>query len=150
DGSDPASLDTTLVVRTPDFTAVDTNDCPLRRDQYEWIRDTYAVDYAFLGYSAVSHYPLSFEMDAGAKERLLEEAAERHYASFVEAASLLQARLTVPFANGMRFLQPDALWRNVAFNCAADAAERARRAGLPAEVMGPGDRIEADGALTRV
>ena len=149
DGSEPASLDTSVVIATPRFSLVNTNDCPLRRDQYEWIRERFAPDHAFLGYSAVSHYPLSFEMDEGEKRQRMHESSERHLRAFVEAACLLNARLTVPFANGMRFLDPAALWRNVAFNSGAEAARRACRCGLRTEVMGPGDRIRPDGTIVR-
>jgi L-ascorbate metabolism protein UlaG (beta-lactamase superfamily) len=147
DSDESAPYDSAILIRTPDFTVFENNDCFLRREKYIWTRDRHEIDYAFLGYSPASPFPISFEMDAREKERLLSQAAERRYDDFVEAAEILGAKLAVPFANGLRFLLASALWKNVAFNSATEAARRlSNRRG---EVMGPGDRILADGSVSR-
>lgn len=147
---DTGGYDSALVVRTPEFTLFENNDCLLRPETYGWIRERFALDYAFLGYSPASFYPICFELPPAEKQRLLRASAERRFAYFLEAARLLAPRLTVPFANGMRFLAPGSLWKNVAFSSAAEAVRRVRDAGLAGEVMCPGDRIRADGTVDRI
>lgn len=150
DCEESAAYDSSIVIRTPRFTVFENNDCVLKAEKYRWVRDHFDVDYAFLGYSHASFFPISFEFEPEEKSRLLAEAGERRYAAFVEAAQLVAPRLTVPFANGLRFLAEAALWKNVAFNSAVDAASRLAAKGLAVEVMGPGDRIRADGSIERV
>jgi Beta-lactamase superfamily domain len=141
--------DSALVVRTPAFTLFENNDCRLRPATYRWIRDRFAIDYAFLGYSPASEYPICFELSSAEKTRLLREAAERRFAELVEGARILAPGLTVPFANGMRFLVPRSQWRNAAFSSAAEAVRRVRTLGLAAEVMHPGDRLGGHGSVER-
>ena len=150
DGAESAAYDSAMVIRTPQFTLFENNDCPLGPDKYGWVRDRYAVDYAFLGYSPASAYPIAFELAAVEKARLLTEAAERWYGALLHAADALAPRIAVPFANGLRFLAAGELWKNVAFNSAAEAAERLRTRGIAAEILGPGDRIQTDGSFARV
>ena len=149
DGAERAAYDSALVIRSPDFALFENNDCVLRPEKYAWVCDRYTVDYALLGYSPASSFPIAFEMDAREKARLLAEAAERWYGALLSAAGALAPRLTIPFANGLRFLAAGERWRNIAFNSATDAASRLRERGLAAEVLGPGDRIRADGTITR-
>jgi hypothetical protein len=113
------------------------------------VRERFALDYAFLGYSPASFFPISFEMEAAEKQRLLRDAAERRYGDFLAAAGLLAARLTVPFASGLRFLHESALWKNASFSSAAEAVRRLEAAGLAGAVLGPGDGIRADGSIQR-
>jgi beta-lactamase family protein len=150
DTAETDAYDSAIVIRTPSFTLFENNDCFLRPEKYAWVRERLHVDYAFLGYSPASFFPIAFEMAPEEKTRLLAEAAERRYAEFITAAKPLAPTLTVPFASGLRFLAESALWRNVCFNSAATAVRRAHHHGLAAEVMGPGDRIDAGGALRRV
>jgi UDP-MurNAc hydroxylase len=145
DYAESAAYDSAIVVRTPEFTVFDNNDCYLGNEKYEWVRSNFAVDYAFLGYSPASFYPICFEFPEAEKNRLLHAAAERRYGDFVNAARLLNARLSVPFAMGIRFLHPSMLWQNVEFNRAQEAVRRARTAGLAAECLWPGDRIGSGG-----
>jgi Beta-lactamase superfamily domain len=147
---DSAAYDSAIVIRTPAWTLFENNDCFLEPDRYRWVQATFRPDYAFLGYSPASFFPISFEMPPHEKARLLAAAAEQRYDDFVATAGLVGARLSVPFASSLRFLRESALWRNVAFNSATDAVCRLRSAGLAGEVMGPGDRIAADGAIVRV
>jgi len=149
DGRDDAAHDSSILIRTPAFTLFENNDCFLRPETYAALGGRSAVDYAFLGYSPASFFPICFELDADEKARLLREAADRRYDEFVRAARLLGAGLAVPFASGLRFLHRRALWKNVSFNSASEAVRRARAAGLTSEVMGPGDRIDADGSIRR-
>ncbi len=149
DYDESAAWDSSLVVRTPEFSLFENNDCFLRPEKYAWVRERFALDYAFLGYSPASFFPICFEMDAEEKSRLLVEAAERRYGDFLDAAAILQATLTVPFASGARFLHADALWKNVAFNSAVEAVRRLSPLGLAGESMGPGDRILDDGSFRR-
>lgn len=149
DYEETAAYDSSLVIQAPEFTVFDNNDCFLHRDKYAWIGDHFDIDYAFLGYSPASFFPICFELDPEEKARLLAEAAERRYHDFLEAAQVLAPRLTVPFANGLRFLLEKALWKNVSFNSAAEALRRLTASGLVGDVMGPGDRIEADGSISR-
>ena len=150
DADETAAFDSAIVIRTPDFTVFENNDCFLRPERYLRLRDLLPVDYAFLGYSPASFFPIAFELDPAEKAALLVAAAERRYAEFVAAAERLHAGLVVPFASGLRFLAPSAQWKNVLFNSAPEAARRVRARGLRSEVMGPGDRIAADGDLRRV
>lgn len=150
DYEENAAYDSAIVIRTPELTLFENNDCFLHPDKYQWVRDHFVLDYAFLGYSPASFFPICFEMDRAEKERLLHESAERRYRDFVEAALILQARLTVPFASGARFLNAKALWKNVSFNSMVEACRRGLAHGLACEVMGPGDRILADGTVHRV
>jgi hypothetical protein len=150
DYAESAAYDSSLVVEAPGFTLFENNDCFLRPEKYRWVRECFAVDYAFLGYSAASFYPICFEMDADEKARLLAQAAERRYADFLAAAERLAPALAIPFACGARFLQASALWKNVSFNSAVEALRRLRARGGRGAVMGPGDRILADGSIHRV
>ena len=150
DYEETAAYDSSIVIQAPDFTVFDNNDCFLRPQKYAWVRDHFVIDYAFLGYSPVSFFPICFELDPREKARLLAEAAERRYNDFLAATQTLAPRLAIPFASGLRFLLEKALWKNVAFNSAAEAVRRLQEKGLDGEVMGPGDRIEADGSLRRV
>jgi L-ascorbate metabolism protein UlaG (beta-lactamase superfamily) len=150
DADETAAYDSAIVIRTPEFSLFENNDCFLRPAKYAWVRERFAVDYAFLGYSPASFFPIAFELPPEEKAALLAEAGERRYAEFVEAAELLRPALSVPFASGLRFLEAGALWKNVLFNSADEAVRRVRARGLAAEVMGPGDRIAADGTLRRV
>ena len=150
DYEESAAYDSSIVIRAPGFSVFDNNDCFLRPEKYRWVRERFAIDYAFLGYSPASFFPICFEMDAAEKARLLDLAAERRYDDFLDAAELLGARLAIPFASGARFLHEAALWRNVAFNSATEAVRRLPTRDLRGAVMGPGDRIEADGTITRV
>jgi hypothetical protein len=150
DAAESAAYDSSIVIRSPDFTLFENNDCVLRPEKYAWIRRHFDIDYAFLAYSPASFFPICFELEAGEKARLLAEAAEQHYRAFLAAADSLTPRLTVPFASGLRFLLTEALWKNVAFNSASEAVRRLRERGPAGEVMGPGDRIRADGSVARV
>jgi hypothetical protein len=150
DCAERAAYDSAILIRAPDFTVFENNDCVLSAEKYGWVRRHYAVDYAFLGYSPASSYPIAFELAASEKARLLAESAERWYGALLSAAAGLAPRLTVPFANGLRFLAASELWRNVAFNSATEATGRLRERGLAAEVLGPGDRIRADASIARV
>jgi len=150
DADETAAFDSAIVIRTPAFTLFENNDCFLRPERYAAVCAGHPVDYAFLGYSPASFFPIAFEFDPAEKATLLAAAAERRYAEFVAAAELLRPGLVVPFASGLRFLVGSELWKNVLFNSAPEAARRARARGLHSEVMGPGDRIGADGAVRRV
>lgn len=149
DYEETAAFDSAIVVHTPDFTLFENNDCFLRSNKYSWVHDHFDIDYAFLGYSPASFYPICFEMDDLEKARLLRAAAERRYHDFVDSARILAPRLAVPFASGARFLNPGALWKNASFNTAVEALQRLQGTGIMGAALGPGDRIEADGSLTR-
>src|SRR5262249_23347857 len=150
DADETAAFDSAIVIRTPEFTLFENNDCFLRPPRYAAVRADHPVDYAFLGYSPASFFPIAFELDPVEKATLLAEAAERRYAAFLAAAELLRPGLVVPFASGLRFLVRSDLWKNVLFNSAPEAARRARARGLCSEVLGPGDRIGDDGGVRRV
>jgi hypothetical protein len=150
DFEENAAYDSAVVLRTPAFALFGNNDCSLRPEKYRWVRDHVRIDYAFLGYSPASFYPISFELDPAEKRRLLAESAERRYADFVAAAGLLAPAIAIPFASGARFLIESALWKNVLFNSATEATRRLLGTGIAGEVMGPGDRIESDGTIRRV
>jgi hypothetical protein len=150
DYDESAAYDSAAVITTPTFSLFENNDCYLRPEKYRWIRDRFRLDYAFLGYSPASFFPIAFEFEPEEKRRLLREAAERRYRDFVDAARLLAPRVAIPFASGARFLAESALWRNVLFNSATEAVRRLAGTGIAGEVMGPGDRIASDGAIRRV
>lgn len=147
DHAESAAYDSAAVIQAPGFTVFENNDCQLRADKYAWVRDSFDVDYAFLGYSPASFFPICFELEPTQKAELLRQSFEVRYRAFVAAASILQPRLTVPFASGLRFLTKDALWKNVAFSSAPEAIRRLTQAGLVGTVMGPGDRILEDGSV---
>ena len=149
DYAESAAYDSAIVIATPAFTVFENNDCFLRPDKYHWVRDHFRIDYAFLGYSPASFFPVCFEMDAAEKERLLAEASERRYADFIGAAEILDAGLSFPFASGARFLLESALWKNVGFNSADEALRRLDAIGLRGDVLGPGDFIAGDGTVHR-
>lgn len=149
DFDETAAFDSCIVIRTPDFSLFENNDCALRREKSRWVRERFRLDYAFLGYSPASFFPIAFEFAPEEKARLLEEAADRRYNDFLAAAELLGARLAIPFASGARFLRASALWKNVLFNSASEALRRLTARGLAGEVMGPGDRIRKDGSIAR-
>ncbi|HYB99099.1 MAG TPA: MBL fold metallo-hydrolase [Candidatus Limnocylindrales bacterium] len=148
--TDAGTGDSAIVIAAEGFALLDTNDCPLSPAQHEWIRDRFRIDYAFVGYSPASHFPASFEMDAAEKQRLMRESGERHYRELVAAALRLRPRLTIPFANSIRFLAPREQWRNASFNNAAEAVRRLRQAGLAGAVLGPGDGVGIDGTLRQL
>jgi hypothetical protein len=150
DYDETAAYDSSIVIRAPTFTVFENNDCMLGAAKYAWVREHFSVDYAFLGYSPASFFPICFELDPLEKARLLTQAAERRYDAFVDAATRLAPRLSVPSASGLRFLSDATRWKNVSFNSAAEAVRRLAARGLAGEVMGPGDRIEADGTISRV
>lgn len=147
DYEENAAYDSSVVVRTPEYTLFNNNDCVLAPAKYASVRERYAVDYAFLGFSPASFFPICFEMDADEKRKQLELSAERRYRDFVDAASRLAPRVAIPFASGLRFLEDGERWKNIAFNSAGEAAQRLAGSGIRAEVMSPGDRIEADGTF---
>lgn len=149
DYADSAAYDSAVVIQTPQWTLFENNDCFLGPAKYAWVRERFAVDYAFLGYSPASFFPIAFELPADEKRRLLTEASERRYAAFVEAACGLTPRLAIPFASGARFLHPDALWKNVLFNSPHEAVVRLTQTGLRGDIMQPGDRIDTNGTLQR-
>ncbi|HLY37274.1 MAG TPA: MBL fold metallo-hydrolase [Candidatus Binatia bacterium] len=150
DADEIAAFDSAIVIRTPEFTVFENNDCFLRPERYARVRARHPVDYAFLGYSPASFFPIAFELDPVEKAALLVAAADRRYGEFIAAAERLRPGLVVPFASGLRFLAPSAQWKNVLFNSAPEAARRARARGLRSEVMGPGDRIAVDGEVRRL
>lgn len=145
DYAESASFDSSIIVEASGYTLFNNNDCYLKQDKYDWIKDRYNIDYGFLGYSPASFYPICFEFEKEEKDRLLEEAADRRYADFVNVAQELAPTLSVPFAMGMRFLHESMLWQNVSFNSAHEAVRRLERSGLRGEVLVPGDRV-CDGA----
>lgn len=149
DYEENAAFDSSIVIRTPEFTVFNNNDCVLVPEKYDWVRERFRVDYAFLGFSPASFFPICFEMEEAEKRRLLHASAERRYRDFVAAAQRLRPALAVPFASGARFLLAGERWKNVAFNSAPEAVRRAAAAGLGAAVMGPGDRIDRSGTLIR-
>lgn len=149
DEIDSAACDSAIVVETPTFTVMENNDCYLAPATYDRVRERFRPDYAFLGYSPASFFPINFEMPEDEKTRLLAEASEERYAAFVDTARRLGASLSVPFASGLRFLAEWAVWKNVLFNSAPEAVRRLRAVELAGAVMGPGDRIHADGSISR-
>lgn len=149
DEIDSAAFDSAAVIAAPDFTVFENNDCFLTPETYARVRARFAIDYAFLGYSPASFFPIAFELPAEEKARLLAAAAEQRYAAFVDAARHLEAGLSIPFASGARFLHPDALWKNVVFNSAVEAVRRLAPTGLRGDVMDPGDGIDAGGIVHR-
>jgi len=151
DYEESAAFDSALIVRTPAFTVFENNDCFLRAEKYHWVRERYAIDYAFLGYSPASFFPICFDMDPEEKAHHLREAAERRYKDFLDAVRILAPRLAVPFASGARFLETDALWKNVSFNSDTEAIERLAASGLgvAGTTMGPGDRLLDDDTVER-
>jgi len=142
--------DSSMVLKTPALTVFANNDCLLRPETYGWIRERHAIDVAFLGYSPTSFYPICFELPDDEKAALLRRSAERRFDYFLEAARLLAPALTVPYANGMRYLGPDALWKNASFSTAPEAVQRARALGLTADVLGPGDCVDAERRIARM
>jgi hypothetical protein len=149
DYDETAAYDSAILIQASDFTVFENNDCFLGREKYSWLRERFDIDYAFLGYSPASFFPICFEMDDEEKKRLLMQSAERRYNDFIAAAEILAPKLAVPFANGVRFLHASALWKNVAFNSPTEAVRRLTERGLRGEVLGPGDRILSDGSIER-
>jgi hypothetical protein len=149
DYDESAAYDSAIVVRVPEFTLFNNNDCFLADEKYQWVAEHYQVDYGFLGYSPASYFPICFEFEAAEKQRLLTKNADRRYGDFLKVASLLKPRLSFPFAMGIRFLHPDMLWQNVQFNRAQEAVRRAQAAGLSAETLWPGDRLTGSGEILR-
>jgi hypothetical protein len=149
DYDESAAYDSAILVRAPGLSVFDNNDCFLAEDKYRWLAGRHAVDFAFLGYSPASYYPICFEFEPADKARRLAANADRRYDDFTNVAALLGARLNVPFAMGIRFLHPSMLWQNVQFNRAQEAVRRAHAKGLPAAALWPGDRLLADGTIVR-
>ena len=150
DYNESAAYDSAIVIRLPEFTLFNNNDCFLSDEKYRWVAERYRVDYGFLGYSPASYYPICFEFETAEKNRLLKASSDRRYDDFLKVARLLAPRLSVPFAMGIRFLHPDMLWQNIQFNRAQEAVRLARGQALPAEVMCPGDRLDASGKIQRL
>jgi UDP-MurNAc hydroxylase len=149
DYAESAAYDSSIVVQTPQFSVFDNNDCFLKPHKYDWVRDHFAIDYAFLGFSPASYYPICFEYENDQKRRLLQDAADRRYRDFLDAAQVLRPRVSIPFAMGIRFLHHSMLWQNVSFNSNNEAVHRAREADFRAEVLNPGDCFKRDGTLIR-
>ena len=149
DYDESAAYDSSILVRAPGLVLFDNNDCFLDEAKYRWVAERYAVDFAFLGYSPASYYPICFEFEPADKARRLAANADRRYEDFTNVAKMLGARLNVPFAMGIRFLHPSMLWQNVQFNRAQEAVRRAQALGLPAAALWPGDRLLADGTIER-
>ncbi|MCG6870723.1 MAG: MBL fold metallo-hydrolase [Gammaproteobacteria bacterium] len=143
-----AAFDSSIVVRTPDYTLFNNNDCFLKPDKYAWVAKNYDVDFAFLGFSPASYFPVCFQMPEAEREELLHQASERKYRDFTDAAAALGPRLAVPFAMGIRFLHPDMLRMNRMFNRPEEAVARLSEGS--GAVLGPGDRISADGGVQRI
>lgn len=149
DYEENAAFDSSIVVRAPEFTFFNNNDCVLAASKYASVRHRFRVDYAFLGFSPASFYPVCFEMDDAEKRRRLAASAERRYRDFVDAALLLRPEVSIPFASGLRFLEEGERWKNAAFNSPLEATRRLAAHGLRGEVMNPGDTIAADGTFHR-
>ena len=149
DYDESAAYDSSLVVETPEYTLFENNDCFLSDEKYRWVASAFDVDFAFLGYSAASFFPICFEMPEDEKQRLLDEAAERRYRDFVHAAELLAPRVAVPFASGARFLLASALWKNVSFNSPVEALRRLDGCGARGAILNPGDGLRLDGSVDR-
>jgi UDP-MurNAc hydroxylase len=149
DYAESAAYDSSCVIETPDFTVFNNNDCFLKTNNYEWTARNFRVDYAFLGFSPASYYPICFEFERAERDRLLLAAAERRYDDFVGAAKMLEPRVAIPFAMGIRFLHPTMLWQNVSFNSNLEAARRVGALGIRGEVLNPGDRLVASGEVIR-
>lgn len=147
DYEENAAYDSSVVVRTPEYTLFNNNDCVLTVAKYAWVRQNFRIDYAFLGFSPASFYPICFEMEADEKTRALQASAERRYGDFVAAALQVEAAVAIPFASGLRFLEEGERWKNVAFNAAPEAVRRLARHGRRGAVMNPGDSIGADGSF---
>jgi hypothetical protein len=62
DEIDSAAYDSAIVVETPTFTVMENNDCYLAPATYDRVRERFRPDYAFLGYSPASFFPINFEM----------------------------------------------------------------------------------------
>ena len=147
DYDENAAYDSSLVLRCPAYTLFNNNDCVLAAPKYAWAAAHFRIDYAFLGYSPASFYPICFEMAPADKARQLAASSERRYADFVDAAERLRPDLAIPFASGLRFLEDGERWKNVAFNSALEATRRLAASGIRGEVMNPGDVIDAEGEV---
>lgn len=150
DYGESAAFDSSIVIKTPEATVFNNNDCYLKEPKYQWIKDNCKVDFAFLGYSPASYYPICFEFPELKKNLLLQQASDKRYNDFLSVAEFFQPKLAIPFAMGIRFLHPDMAWQNVSFNCAFEAVKRLSLSSqVRGEVMMPGDFLSADESVSR-
>lgn len=149
DYAESAAYDSSIFVRTPEYTLFNNNDCLLDQKKYEWLSERHSVDYAFLGYSHASFFPVCFEFEAKEKKELLQYWGNKHYDQFVQAAEILKPKMSFPFAMGIRFLDQDMLWQNMSFNCPSEAVRRLEPLALRGEILNPGDVVLSSGQIHR-
>lgn len=149
DYDESAAFDSSCIIRSPECTVFNNNDCFLKDEKYQWVADNFDVDYGFLGYSPASYFPICFDYSPDELQALLTEHADRRYGDFLKVAKVLQPKISVPFAMGLRFMHRDMLWQNCSFNSMREASKRLVEIGLRPEILNPGDKIFADHSVVR-
>ncbi|HEX6077999.1 MAG TPA: MBL fold metallo-hydrolase [Methylomirabilota bacterium] len=112
----------------------------------QMLRARYDFDIAFLSFGTAGAFPKCYQiedmspksMDPWTKERAM-------LRNFVNGATIIAARHTVPFAGGFALLADRLMWMNEAKTTPADALEALRASGSPTVglEMNPGDQWDS-------
>jgi hypothetical protein len=149
DYGESAAYDSSVIIQTSTYSIFNNNDCLLNNEKYHWAKERFEITYGFFGYSHASYFPICFEFDEQEKKELLDYWGEKHYQMFLDAASILRPKYSIPFAMGIRFLHESMLWQNISFNSVHTAMRRLKDLDLKGEVLNPGDTITTEGVKRR-
>jgi UDP-MurNAc hydroxylase len=146
--------DSAILVRDPETTVLNVNDCHLDDATLRRLGQEQPIDLAFLTFTGASQYPGCFEFPLASKIERWRQSKESHVEEFVSWATLLRTKRAVPAAGNFALLAPDQLFLNTAnyVNTPQDAVDRLRVAAPEIEglQMNPGDVWTSDGRLTRL
>lgn len=103
--------DTAFVVADGDDVLADLNDCKIRGRALDQVSyDFGSPTFMFKTHSWAQSYPIGYEAEDPADLTLL--TRQTYIEDFVAAATQLQPRYAVPFANMVAFLHPESQWVN--------------------------------------
>jgi len=146
--------DSAILVRDPETTVFNVNDCHLDDATLRRLGQEQQIDLAFLTFTGASQYPGCFEFPLASKIERWRQSKESHVEEFVSWATLLRTKRAVPAAGNFALLAPDQLFLNTSnyVNTPQDAVDRLRVAAPEIEglQMNPGDVWTSDGRLTRL
>ncbi len=151
---DRAWDDSAILVRDPESTIFNVNDCHLSDETLAELGTTFDIDLAFLTFTGASQYPNCFELSPESRRERALASKRSHVEEFVNWAKLLRTKRAVPAAGNFALLAKEQLFMNddSYSNSPADAIA-ALTAGAPEIVgiqMNPGDRWSESGGIQRL